>query len=99
MIVSTGNELLAWKSRSGPGAIRDSNRAVARARCSRSAGARVLRAERAPDDPAEVAKRVQKALGIADVVLTIGGVSEGDFDPVKQGARPRSRAPSSGASR
>jgi molybdopterin molybdotransferase len=84
VIVSTGNELLGVEEPLRPGAIRDSNVPLLRALLE-ECGCTVLRAERAPDDPAEVAKRVQKALGIADVVFTIGGVSEGDFDPVKQG--------------
>ena len=41
------------------------------------------RATRVPDDPAKVAASIAQALGVADVVLTIGGVSAGEFDPVK----------------
>jgi molybdopterin molybdotransferase len=41
-------------------------------------------AERLPDDAARVGARVREALGMSDVVLTIGGVSAGDFDPVKE---------------
>ena len=40
--------------------------------------------ERLPDHAALVAARVRDVLSLSDVVLTIGGVSAGDFDPVKE---------------
>lgn len=40
-------------------------------------------AERLPDDVAVVMRRIGEAIAVVDVVLTIGGVSAGDFDPVK----------------
>jgi molybdopterin molybdotransferase len=41
-------------------------------------------AERLPDDVTRVTERVREGLAASDVVLTIGGVSAGDFDPVRE---------------
>jgi len=82
-IVSTGDELLPPDAPLAPGRIRDSNRPVLELLLA-EAGARVVSSVHAPDDPARVEAAIRDALGMADVVLTIGGVSAGDFDPVKQ---------------
>ncbi|HTR97783.1 MAG TPA: gephyrin-like molybdotransferase Glp [Candidatus Acidoferrales bacterium] len=82
-ILSTGDELLELGEPLRPGAIRDSNRTML-ALLVAEAGGEVSIAERVPDDPARLATRVDDALALADVVVTIGGVSAGDFDPVKQ---------------
>jgi molybdopterin molybdotransferase len=44
----------------------------------------VIRAERVADKPEDVATRLRLAMKVVDVILTVGGVSAGDFDPVKQ---------------
>jgi molybdopterin molybdotransferase len=49
----------------------------------RASGGVLTLAERLPDDVARVTERVRDALEASDVVLTIGGVSAGDFDPVR----------------
>jgi molybdopterin molybdotransferase len=82
-IVSTGDELLGVGEALRPGAIRDSNVPLLQGLLA-EAGCEVLGAERASDDPRDVAARVRRAWEAADLVLTIGGVSAGDFDPVKQ---------------
>lgn len=82
-IVSTGDELLPPDAPLTPGRIRDSNRPVLELLLA-EAGARVVSSVHAPDDPARVEVAIREALAAADVVLTIGGVSAGDFDPVKQ---------------
>jgi len=83
-IVSTGDELLAIDAPLRPGAIRDSN-SLQLALLVAEAGGEVVASSRAPDDPAEVARAIRQALDSADVALTIGGVSAGDFDPVRDG--------------
>lgn len=83
IVISTGDELLALDEPLRPGAIRDSNRPML-AMLLAEAGCRVLRTEHLPDDSALVARKLTAALADADVVLTIGGVSAGDFDPVQQ---------------
>lgn len=81
-VISTGDELLDPGEALRPGAIRDGNRPMLEALLE-EAGCRVARSERVPDDPVRVAARIRGALDEADVVLTIGGASAGDFDPVR----------------
>jgi molybdopterin molybdotransferase len=81
-VLSTGDELLEAEEPLRPGAIRDSNRPMLGALLE-ECGARVVSSRRLPDDPARVAENVGRALEVADVVVTVGGVSAGDFDPVK----------------
>jgi len=89
-LFSTGDELLDVDEPLRPGAIRDSN-LLMMALLLRASGGVLTLAERLPDDVAHVTARVRDALAASDVVLTIGGVSAGDFDPVREAlARPRS---------
>jgi molybdopterin molybdotransferase len=81
-LISTGDELLAPEAALTPGAIRDSNLPMLEALVN-ECGGRVVSAKRVGDDPAAVGGLLSAALGKADVVITIGGVSAGDFDPVK----------------
>ncbi len=81
-VLSTGDELLEVDQPLKPGAIRDSNRPMLAALLE-ELGARVVTARRLPDDPARVAAETVKLLEVADVIVTVGGVSAGDFDPVK----------------
>jgi len=85
-VLSTGDELLDVGEPLRPGAIRDSNLGMLSSLVA-SAGLTVVHAERLPDDPARVEHGLRTALGAADVVLTIGGVSAGDHDPVKAAIR------------
>ncbi len=82
-VLSTGDELLDIDAPLRPGAIRDSNLPML-AQLVEAAGCTVSIAERLPDDVARVTQRVREAFASSDAVLTIGGVSAGDFDPVKQ---------------
>jgi molybdopterin molybdotransferase len=82
--LSTGDELLDLGAALRPGAIRDSNLPMLVALLE-EAGARPVAAERLRDDPEAVAERLSRALDEADVVITIGGVSAGRWDPVKLG--------------
>lgn len=81
-IVSTGDELLEPGEPLRPGAIRDSNR-LQLALLVRATGCEVRRAVRVSDTAEAVTRAVREALTDSDAVLTIGGVSAGDFDPVK----------------
>lgn len=82
-VLSTGDELLDPGQPLRPGAIRDSNLPMLAMLVAQAGGALTL-AERLPDDAHRVAARAREAVEVSDVVLTIGGVSAGDFDPVKQ---------------
>lgn len=81
-VLSTGDELLDPDEPLRPGAVRDSNLGMLAQLC-REAGAEVAIAERLPDDADRVAGRLEDAVATCDAVLTIGGVSAGDYDPVK----------------
>ncbi len=81
-ILSTGDELLDIDQALRPGAIRDSNRPML-AMVLEECGVRVVASERVRDDPEAFTAHARAMLDRADVVLSIGGVSAGDFDPVK----------------
>lgn len=81
-VLSTGDELLDLGAPLRPGAVRDSNGTML-AQLVEDAGAQCTTLARLPDDPARVEQGLRAALAAHDVVLTIGGVSAGDFDPVK----------------
>jgi molybdopterin molybdotransferase len=81
-ILSTGDELLEPHEALRPGAIRESNVTQLGALLE-ECGCTVALRRRLPDDVAAVTSAIREALTAADVVLTIGGVSAGDFDPVK----------------
>lgn len=83
-ILSTGDELLEIDQALRPGAIRDSNRPML-ALLVEECGGRVVASERVGDDAKSFAARARAMLDQADVLFSIGGVSEGDFDPVKLG--------------
>jgi molybdopterin molybdotransferase len=81
-VLSTGDELLNPEAPLRPGTIRDSNLPMLVALLG-ECGARVVSAKRVADDPELVGKQLRAGLAMADAVVTIGGVSAGDFDPVK----------------
>ncbi len=81
-VVSTGDELLDAGAPLRPGAIRDSNAPMLRALLDES-GCDVVSVERVPDAPGAALRAILSALDRANVTLSIGGVSAGDFDPVK----------------
>jgi len=83
-VVSTGDELLGARDRLRPGAIRDSNAPMLRALLE-DAGCDVVSVGHAGDARGEAVRAIRRALRRADVVVSIGGVSAGDFDPVKAG--------------
>ncbi len=82
-VLSTGDELLDVDAALTPGAIRDSNRLMLGALVE-EAGARVTRSARVGDDPQSVARAAREAWPECDMMVTIGGISVGDFDPVRQ---------------
>jgi molybdopterin molybdotransferase len=83
VIFSTGDELVAPGGEPGPGQIVSSN-AIALAALARKAGARVTDLGIIPDklDRTIEAVREARALG-ADLLLTSGGASVGEFDLIK----------------
>jgi molybdopterin molybdotransferase len=82
-ILSTGDELVAPGVELAPGQVRDSNTHMMRALV-RSVGAEPGPCWHLLDDAEAVAAAVERVREQSDVILTLGGVSAGDFDPVKQ---------------
>jgi molybdopterin molybdotransferase len=81
-VLTTGDELVEAGREPGPGQIRDANIHSLGAQV-RAAGGTVLAFPRVPDRPEAVAAALEAALAEADVVLTNGGISVGDFDYIK----------------
>ena len=84
VVIATGSELVE------PGLplareqmIYDSNSYLLAA-AARAAGAQVFRVGLVSDDPDEVRQLINDQLVRADLVLTTGGVSQGDYDVVKE---------------
>ncbi|MGB9666355.1 MAG: gephyrin-like molybdotransferase Glp [Candidatus Cryosericum sp.] len=82
-ILTTGSELVDASQVPGPGQIRDANAHSLRAQVA-SIGAEPLVFARVPDTPEAVRTALELALAQADIVLTNGGVSAGDYDFVKE---------------
>ena len=83
-VLSTGDELVDDGSPLARGQIRESNRTML-VRLAREAGAEPVDMGIVGDDPAAVEAVLRRALdsGAVDALVTSGGVSMGDFDPVK----------------
>ena len=82
-ILSTGSELVAIDQPLQPGQIVDSNQ-YALAALVAQAGAEPVLLGRVPDQPEALKAAIQQAIAIADMVLSSGGVSVGDYDYVDQ---------------
>ncbi|MGI6367705.1 MAG: gephyrin-like molybdotransferase Glp [Anaerolineae bacterium] len=83
-ILATGDEVAAIDEPLQPGKIRNINSYTNAAQAAR-AGAEPLVLEAAPDRREALQARLRQALDLrADLIITSGGVSVGDFDLVKQ---------------
>jgi molybdopterin molybdotransferase len=82
-ILSTGDELMALDQPLQPGQIVDSNR-YALAALLTQMGMQVLPMGIVPDQPEALRQAIAAAICSADVVLSSGGVSVGDYDYVDQ---------------
>jgi molybdopterin molybdotransferase len=81
-IVTTGKELVDVEAELGSGQIRDSNSWALRGLV-QECGAEVVSVIRTGDTQEEVVKALQSASAQADVIVSSGGVSAGDFDPIR----------------
>lgn len=82
-IMATGDELVSHRSPTlERGQIRDSNTTLMRSMLE-ELGAEVVDYEIVGDDPGLFEAALDKAAGSADVIITSGGVSMGDYDVVK----------------
>jgi molybdopterin molybdotransferase len=81
-VLTTGSELVDAAQVPGPGQIRDANAHSLRAQVA-VMGARPVVFARVPDTRVAVRSALEQALVQADIVLTNGGISVGDYDFVK----------------
>lgn len=81
-VLVTGDELVMDGSELRPGQIHESNRAMLKALLVR-ANCEPVDLGVASDDVADLAERLREAMTVCDVIVTSGGVSMGDSDPVK----------------
>ncbi len=81
VIISTGDELVSPEQPLQPGQIVNSNQ-YALAALVQQWGGEPICLEIVPDQPAALAATMQEAIDQADLVLSTGGVSVGDFDYV-----------------
>jgi molybdopterin molybdotransferase len=81
-VLSTGDELVDGPEELRPGQIRDANRHSLMALV-RGAGCVPVDLGVVGDDEGEVRARIEKGVADCDALLTSGGVSMGDWDPVK----------------
>jgi len=80
-ILSTGDELLAPGEKPQPGKIYNSNLHSLLALCL-ELGAQPVSLGFVPDERGAIAERIGQGLAAADIVVTTGGVSVGDYDLV-----------------
>jgi molybdopterin molybdotransferase len=85
-VVSTGDELVPIGDTPEPGRIVGTNEMMLAALV-REAGGIVHAMGAVPDDPVPLAAALRDALGLADVVVTLGGASVGDHDLVAEAWR------------
>lgn len=83
VVISTGSELREPGSPLGHDSIYDGNSYLLAA-AARTAGAIAYRVGIVPDDPRTFTDALSDQLVRADLVVTSGGVSQGDFDVVKE---------------
>ncbi len=83
-ILATGSEILDFgEPKTSPAQIRSSNHITIES-ILKEFGAETIRFELVGDDKEAIEKKVKEALLQADVLITTGGVSVGDFDFVKE---------------
>jgi molybdopterin molybdotransferase len=81
-LIVTGNELVQTGEQLTEGKIYDSISPALNAAC-RQLGIGEVSVMHARDDENEIAQSIARAMTVADVVITVGGASVGDFDYVK----------------
>lgn len=82
-VIATGAELVPAGSPLGPGQIHDSNSIALAASVVANGGDATL-VECSTDDPDRFREILGRAVAVADVVLTSGGVSMGEFEVVRE---------------
>lgn len=86
-VIATGAEVVPPGTPLTLGQVHDVN-GITLAALAEEAGAEVVSVELTPDEPAAFEQTLQRAVAAADLVLTAGGVSKGDFEVVRQVLEP-----------
>jgi molybdopterin molybdotransferase len=86
-VIATGAEVVPPGAPLAPGQIHDVN-GIALSSLAAEAGAEAVLVDLTPDDPAAFEQALQRAVAAADLVVTAGGVSKGDFEVVRQVLEP-----------
>ncbi|MFC9894348.1 gephyrin-like molybdotransferase Glp [Nocardia sp. NPDC127579] len=86
-VLTTGDELVPAGTALRPGQIYNSN-GIALAAALAANGVAVVSVAHSTDDPVEFRRLLSAATDSADLVFTSGGVSQGDFEVVKEVLRP-----------
>lgn len=87
-IITTGSELIEPGVEPRPGEVFDSN-GTALAAAVRSVGATVAFRAHVSDEPDALLDLLQDAAAAADLILTSGGISMGDYEVVRETLEPR----------
>lgn len=87
-LITTGSELISPGTDPRPGQVFDSS-TVALAAAARAAGAEVVSRTHVVDDPSLMDAALAAAAKSADVIVTCGGISMGDYEVVRQTLEPR----------
>lgn len=82
-VIPIGSEIVSVGTPLTPGMIKNSSYHAVCA-FAKEAGARVIPQAIVPDDPARIKRALIRAASQADVVITLGGSSRGDFDFIDQ---------------
>jgi molybdopterin molybdotransferase len=86
-VLATGAEVVPPGTPLALGQVHDVN-GIALSALAQESGAEVVLVELTPDDPAAFEQALDRAVAAADLVLTAGGVSKGDFEVVRQVLEP-----------
>jgi molybdopterin molybdotransferase len=86
-VIATGAEVVPPGTPLTLGQVHDVN-GITLAALAEEAGAEAVMVELTADDPAAFETTLQRAIAAADLVLTAGGVSKGDFEVVRQVLEP-----------
>lgn len=87
-VLTTGAEVVEPGTPLRLGEVYDANR-IALTALVREHGGEVVSSARTDDDPAAFAAALDRAVADADLVLTAGGISHGDYEVVRQVLEPR----------
>jgi molybdopterin molybdotransferase len=82
-VITTGAELVEPGTTPAAGQVFDANRPALAAAVEEEGGILAF-SDRVDDDPGDFAAALTRAIAVADLVVTSGGISHGDFEVVRQ---------------